>query len=133
MSGNLNYSQTSGQITDDDGNLIATGFAGNDSRPIVNPNRIHGFNNPDAQNLHKIGPLPQGVYEVGSWGDHPPLGLFSATLTQISRESYGRDGFWIHGESSTDPLNSSEGCIVLGHSDRLAVMNLNPQTITVTV
>jgi hypothetical protein len=129
---NLNYSQSTGNLTDDNGKHICTGFAGNDSRPGVNPNHIHGFDNPDAESIHGIGPLPKGKYTVGTWGDHPPLGPMSAPLTQIEGETYGRSGFFIHGGAALDVFNSSEGCVVLHRDDRETVMNMKPDTITVT-
>jgi len=115
----LTYSQSTGIMTRN-GEEIARGWAGNDSRPKVNPDRVHGYNNPDAQNLHCIGPLPQGLYKIGEWGVHPELGAHSAPLTQVSGETYGRSGFYIHGPGA-DPANSSEGCIVIPHDPRLAV------------
>ena len=81
-----------------------------------------------------IGPLPQGLYRVGPWGNHPPVGPNSAALTWIGGpNNYGRSGFFIHGPGADDPANSSEGCIVVPHDDRLRIMGLNPTTITVTV
>jgi hypothetical protein len=129
---NLNFSQSTGKVTEDDGTLVATGFAGNDSRPGVNPNHAHGYLNPAAEYLHNIGPLPKGTYSVGAWGSHPPLGAHSAPLTQTSGQTFGRKGFFIHGPSLDDPLNSSEGCIVISHLQRLAVEALAPSQITVT-
>ena len=114
------YSQSTG-IVSLNGEQVAVGFAGNDSRPGVNDGHIHGYNNPDAQAIHCIGPLPQGVYRILEWQDeHPGLGPIVAILQQVSGETYGRDDFRIHGASATDPLNSSEGCIVLPHEDRVA-------------
>jgi len=115
------YSQSTGLMTKD-GAEFAHGFAGNDSRPGVNPNHIHGYNNPDAQNKPGIGPLPQGLYRIDHWDDeHPGLGPIVAILVQIGGESYGRSGFRIHGMSATDPRNSSEGCICLPHDARVAL------------
>jgi hypothetical protein len=128
---NMNYQISTGQLTDDDGTLIATGFAGNNSRPGVNPDHIQGLNNPAMVSVRCIGPLPPGLYRVGSWGDHPPVGPDSASLTQIGGETYGRDGFFLHGPGA-DPENSSEGCIVIGHLERIKVMGMNPTTITVS-
>lgn len=129
---NLTFSQSQGTITQDDGTLVTDqAFAGNDSRPGVNPTHIQGRNNPDAQGIHKIGPLPQGVYTLGAWEEHPRLGPICSPLTQISGETFGRDAFYIHGPSSLDYANSSEGCIVVPHVPREAIMNLAPDTITV--
>lgn len=128
---NLNYCISSGHMTDDNGTLIATGFSGNNSRMPQNPTRINGMNNPNMVSVRCIGPLPPGKYTVGTWETHPDLGPNSASLTQVRGITYGRDGFFIHGPGPTDPLNSSEGCIVIGHIERLKVASLKPTTITV--
>lgn len=130
---NLTFSQSAGTITDDQGTVLThLAFAGNDSRPDVNPNHIHGFNNPGAQNVRCIGPLPQGVYRCGAWGTYPKVGQIACPLTQTSGETFGRSGFFIHGPGALDPLNSSEGCIVVPHDDRIKVMGAKPSTIAVT-
>jgi hypothetical protein len=117
----LIHSQSTGIVTRN-GQRIAKGFAGNDSRPKVNPDHIHGYNNPAAQHLRFIGPLPQGLYKIAEWQDeHPGLGPIVAILVQVSGETFGRNNFRIHGASSSDPMNSSEGCIVLSHDDRVAL------------
>ncbi|MDR3684763.1 MAG: hypothetical protein P4L11_13630 [Geothrix sp.] len=131
---NLNFSQSTGLITKDDGTSVAHGWAGNDSNP-ENPQRIHGKLNPDKQALHKIGPLPQGVYSVGPWEEkHGHLGAMVAPLTQISGETFGRDAFYIHGPDR-DPATygqESLGCIVVPHAGRQAIKDLGPETVTVT-
>ncbi len=117
----LVYSQSTGILTRD-GVELAHGWAGNDSRPGANPAHKHGYNNPDAEQLHQIGPLPQGVYKIIEWQDeHPGLGPIVAILQQVSGETYGRGEFRIHGADAADPLNSSEGCIVLPHDDRVVL------------
>jgi len=119
---NLNYCQTTGILTDDEGTVVAHGWAG----------RQEGKNNPDMEDVHSTGPLPAGTYSVGPWGDHPPVGPESAKLTQTSGESYGRDGFYIHGPGDADYGQESKGCIVIPHAEREAVMALNPDQITVS-
>lgn len=124
---NLNYSQTSGLITDDQGNTIAKGWAG----------RGYGKNNPAAQMTREVGPLPQGVYRVEAWGRHPRLGPLTARLIQIQGDTFGRDDFFIHGPSK-DPKSfgqESKGCIVILRPDREKVAALLADvgnTITVT-
>lgn len=125
------YSQSTGHLTDEQGNVVAVGFAGNDSRPGVNPQHIPGYCNPEAEAIHLIGPLPRGLYDVGKWQRYPKVGSYAAPLTQIEGESFGRNGFFIHGPSEEDPLNSSEGCIVIPHTQRMAVMKLDPDRIRV--
>lgn len=121
---NLNYAQSTGKLTQDDGTLVAVGWAG----------RGEGKNNPSMQDIKSTGPLPQGVYTVGEWHDHPRLGMMVAQLTQISGNTFGRSEFFIHGASrNLDKFGQeSKGCIVLTHNDREEVKDLNPTTITVT-
>ena len=119
---NLNYQQSTGLLTDDDGKVVAHGWAG----------RQEGKNNPDMEDVHCTGPLPCGTYSVGPWGGHPPLGPDSTHLTQTSGESYGRDGFYIHGPGTVNYGQESKGCIVIPRAERLVVMGLAPDQITVS-
>ena len=121
---NLNYAQSTGKVTLDDGSLVAVGWAG----------RGKGKNNPAMQAVKSTGPLPQGVYTVGEWRDHPRLGAMVARLIQTEGETFGRDEFFIHGASrNLDKFGQeSKGCIVLTHNNREEVKDLNPSTITVT-
>ena len=137
---NLTFKITTGTITTDEGEVITDqAFAGNDSRPGVNPDHLQGRNNPEMCSVHKIGPLPCAatpdaepcVYVFGAWGTVPGLGQNVSCLTQISGETYGRDGFFMHGESAEDPMNSSEGCVCVPHDPRVAIKNMVPDTLTV--
>ena len=119
---NLNYSQSTGAITQDDSTIIATGWAGKGG----------GKNNPAMQNIKSTGPLPQGVYSTGPWQIHPRLGPLAARLIQISGETYGRDEFFIHGPSSKNYGQESKGCIIVPRKEREKVAALLPTTITVT-
>jgi len=108
------YSQSSGKFFDEEDNLICVCYAGNNSRPGVNPTHIQGMNNPKAQHLHCIGPLPQGSYTIEKPIHHPVLGVLAMPLTpDPSNEMYGRDGFYIHGGSGDPAHNESEGCIIM--------------------
>lgn len=126
---NLNYSQSSGAITKDDGTLVTHGWAGHGN----------GKNNPTMQDQHELGPLPRGVYAVGKWeARHGNLGPIVASLTQTSGNTFGRSAFYIHGPD-TNPKEygqESKGCIVIPRPGRLAVKALlvgPSDTITVTV
>lgn len=123
---NLNYSQSTGCVTDDNGMNIAIGWAG------------HGEakNNPAMQGEQNLGPLPRGVYKVLPWEErHPGLGPMVARILQVSGETYGRSGFFIHGPSLDKAKygQESKGCIVVPRSDREKIKALNPSTITVTI
>ena len=131
------FAQSSGNLLEVAGDatetLLGTGFAGNDSRPGVNPTHIHGRNNPQAQALHCIGPLPVGWYTMGEPFHHPALGPLTFQLTPDGgNEMFGRTGFFMHGASATDPLNSSEGCIVQAHDVRQAVADSGVRRLQVT-
>ena len=121
---NINYDQVTGNITDEAGNLLATGWSG----------RGEGKNNPDMQSVHNEGPLPQGLYETGEWEhQHNGLGHDVVALHQIEGETYGRDGFFIHGPS-VNPDNygeESKGCIVVPREGRLKLEDLKPVYVRV--
>lgn len=124
------YIQDSGELDqiNADGFIIhrGVGFAGNDSRPGVNDGHIHGFNNPAAQSIHNIGPLPCGWYTASEPFHHATLGEFTFKLIpDAENEMFGRSAFYMHGESSKDPLNSSEGCIVMPYETRVNVARSN--------
>ena len=122
---NLNYSQATGIITDDDGHVIVPmgkAWAGRDK----------GKNNPDMQGVRETGPLPQGVYTVGDWGTHGHLGPDSAQLIQTKGDTFGRSGFYIHGPAMYGNYGQeSKGCIVILRLFRLKVEEMKPDTITV--
>jgi len=119
---NITYSQTTGHIMDEQGNLVATGWAG----------RGEGKNNPSAQDQHCTGPLPQGIYECGAWHDHPHLGPMVLDLHQVSGDTYGRDAFYVHGPSSKNYGEESMGCIIVPRPGREMVHALLPRRVTVT-
>lgn len=122
---NLNYSQSTGVITTDEGGVITTGWAGNGE----------GKNNPRMQAVMSVGPLPQGIYGVGEWEEtHAGLGPLVARLIQFRGKTFNRAAFYIHGPA-VDPEHrgqESKGCIVIPRPGREAVQFLNPLTITVT-
>ena len=128
MSTNLHerYHQATGhlEMIEANGNatLLGSGWAGNDSRPGVNPHQVQGRNNPAMQAEHNIGPLPRWTYTIGTPITHPHLGPLAFPLTpdpDPNGEMCGRSAFFIHGANSTDPLNSSEGCIIMPHDVRV--------------
>lgn len=126
MSGpTLTFSQTSGLVTDEAGNHVALGWSGNHD----------GKGNPTMQDVRCVGPLPQGLYRVGPWHDHPHLGPMVAALTQIEGETYGRDAFFMHGPAAIDSERygqESMGCIVVPRVGRQRVHDLAPEFIRVT-
>ena len=139
MNLNLNYAIPDGAIIRDDGMLVVPAghaWAGHDV-----PGGVQGRNNPDAVQDVAVGPLPPGVYRVGEWAFTPEdsirlgypahLGLIIASLTQIDGDTFGRNGFFMHGPGGADPRESSKGCIEVEHSYRIQVAAMKPDTITV--
>ncbi len=95
------YSQSTGQLTHN-GTLIATGYSGTGT----------GHNNPDAENIPNVGPVPRGQYQIGPPFDTTTHGPHVMRLTpDDGHDMFGRDGFLIHGDNVRH--DASQGCIVL--------------------
>ena len=76
------YEQSSGALTHN-GVLVGMGYAGAGD----------GKNNPDAQDQHNVGPIPRGVYVIGSPHDTLTHGPFVMPLTPVSsNQMFGRSG-----------------------------------------
>ncbi len=106
-------SQSTGQVTDDQGNVVGQGYAGHGA----------GVNNPALQNVPMVGPLPQGTYTIGPQRDNRTNNgrvlSGSMRLTPApDNQMYGRAGFLIHGPHSNDHQDSSDGCPVLNKAIR---------------
>lgn len=72
-----------------------------------------GKNNPLAQHIHGVGPLPQGAYWIGEPADDPHLGKYVLRLTPVTgTQLFGRGGFAVHGFNALHPADSSHGCPV---------------------
>lgn len=82
--------------------------------------RLEGRNNPDMERVKGIGPLPCGLYTMQIPHNSPTTGPYTLTLIpDASNDMHGRSSFAIHGESTTDPENSSHGCIVVSREARV--------------
>jgi hypothetical protein len=122
------YSQSSGALTDPNGNLVAHGYAGGNCGK--NP---EGKNAPDMQDQPCIGPLPRGIYTFTETEDSPKLGPFAILLIpDPSNEMFGRSTFRVHGDSISNPGNASEGCIILSRGVRTNLFNSADKAIKVT-
>jgi Protein of unknown function (DUF2778) len=103
------YSQKSGQL-DQDGNKVAIGYSG----------AANGKNNPELQNVHNLGPIPQGDWTItGPPADTKTHGPYVLRLTpEPETETFGRSGFLMHGDSKEHPGTASQGCIVVPRAVR---------------
>jgi Tlde1 domain len=79
-------------------------------------------NDPTAEPLHDLGPIPEGVYRIGDPVDTVTHGPYVLPLTpDPANEMYERSSFLIHGDSVVSPGSASNGCIIQSHATRLLV------------
>lgn len=103
------YAQKTGELQQD-GKPVATGYSGAGA----------GKNNPEMDNVSNVGPIPRGEWAVTGppvdTRDHGPyvLRLEPAGNT----ETFGRDGFLMHGDSREHPGSASHGCVILPRTVR---------------
>lgn len=108
------YSQSTGELQQN-GKPIATGYSG------AGP----GKNNPAMENIHNVGPIPQGDWTIVG----PPVNTVSHGPFVLHLEpapetqTFGRDGFLMHGDSVEHPGSASEGCIIVPRPVRKQVWN----------
>jgi hypothetical protein len=102
------YNQQNGVLLKD-GETMGTGYSGFEA----------GKNNPAMQRVEDVGPIPKGVYEIGSPHDTASHGPHVMALSPAAgTETFGRSGFLIHGDSVADPGAASHGCIILARDLR---------------
>jgi hypothetical protein len=108
------YVQLTGQMLNSDGTLLAKGYSGLGLAK----------NDPAAQHVPNMGPIPQGFYTIEAPIDSPTHGPFAMHLTPDStNEMYDRSAFMIHGDSLHAPGTASEGCIILPPAARHTIWN----------
>jgi hypothetical protein len=117
------YQQSTGELTSPDGVIVGIGYSGHGA----------GLNEPTAQNIHDVGPIPQGVWTIGRFFDDPGgKGPLVAHLTPAEgTETYGRSGFMCHGDSHAMNHTASHGCIVLGRTIRETLVASSERTLKV--
>ena len=104
------YSQSTGELTNtnQDGTM-GTGYSG----------QGEGLNNPDMQNVENVGPIPQGVYDIGTPRDSERTGPYVFDLTpQSGVDPWGRTDFQIHGDNALGNNSASQGCMILPRNVR---------------
>jgi hypothetical protein len=117
------YEQSTGRW-EHDGQLVAVCYSGTDDGDGVREPG-EGLNDPAAQELRGIGPIPVGRYLIGLPFTHPTAGPLVMRLTPFAgTNTFGRDGFLIHGDSKSAPGTASHGCVVMPHDPRAHVAEL---------
>ena len=110
------YKQSTGEMFHPDASLLTVGYSGHEA----------GKNNPDMQNVHNTGPIPEGTYSIALIVDgeghavdyeHKKAPVMHL-LPDEGNEMFGRSGFLIHGDSISAPGTASQGCIILPHEAR---------------
>lgn len=102
------YHQQSGELLHD-GAPAGFGYSGSGL----------GKNNPAMQDQPSVGPIPRGRYTIGKRHDTPTHGPCVMVLTPApGTDTFGRDGFLIHGDSKQVPGTASLGCIILSRTIR---------------
>jgi hypothetical protein len=106
------YSQSTGEMARD-GVYLCRGYAG----------FKEGKNQGSFESVHDIGPIPRGRWTITALIDkHPRLGPLCLYLTPgVNTTTFGRDQFFIHGDSLIDPGSASHGCIIIGRMYREAM------------
>jgi hypothetical protein len=100
------YSQSSGALSRN-GQLLATGYSGLGLDKDV----------PADQAVVGEGPIPEGLWTIGPAENHPQLGPHvMPLLPKPGTETFGRSGFFIHGDSLAHPGQASHGVKAFLHS-----------------
>lgn len=102
------YKQTTGQLWRN-AVLIGLGYSGYPP----------GKNRPEFQQVHDVGPIPQGEWDIGPPHDTQTHGPHVMSLTPSQEtETWGRSNFLIHGDSILSPGLASRGCVILARHIR---------------
>lgn len=118
------YHQSSGNLYNPNGILIAVGYSGEGS----------GKNVPNMADVPNVGPIPCGAYTINPPIDSPTHGPFAMPLVPNDwNEMFGRSGFMIHGDSMESPGTASKGCIVMPRVAREAIWNSLDRALIVVV
>lgn len=105
------YQQSTGILTKD-GVELASGYSGNGE----------GLNNPAMQDVHNVGPIPQGVYTIEPPHADAEVGPVAMNLIPSpENEMFGRGDFLVHGDTAAMNRTASHGCVIMPHAVRVAV------------
>ena len=117
------YEQSTGQLFNPEGELVARGYSGHGS----------GLNNPAMQAVHDIGPIPQGEYAIGPFFDD--LGgkgpIVAHLVPCVGTQTFGRSGFMIHGDNAQGDRSASHGCVILSRAVRSAIRDSSDEVLQV--
>jgi hypothetical protein len=121
------FESSTGKLFDPNQTHIASGYAGGDKG-------LHkeGINNPKFQSVHDIGPLPEGIYTMGTPIEGSHLGPLAIPLTpDHNNQMFGRSSFFIHGDHIGAPGTASDGCMIFAHNIRTLLSQSQDRQIQV--
>jgi hypothetical protein len=117
------YSQGTGVLRDPQGNEAAVGYSGNGE----------GLNNCEMQNVKQVGPIPQGLWVMGSPYNSKNVGPYAIPLKPVPlTNTYGRSAFLIHGDNNRRDRSASHGCIILPRKVRNFIVDSGVKILRVT-
>jgi hypothetical protein len=117
------YQQSTGNLTAPDGTLAGSGYSGNGS----------DLDNPAGQSDIGRGPIPEGMWTIGTFETYPHLGEVVAPLTPCpGNDMDGREGgFFVHGDNAAMNHTASDGCMVLALALREAMRDSGDTALNV--
>lgn len=117
------YQQSTGNLTTPSGEVIGQGYSG--FPPHVN--------DPIAEGLEGLGPIPVGEWTIGSFFDDPGgKGPIVTHLTPcVGTDTLGRDEFMIHGDNAQGNHTASHGCVILARPYRMAIRDSGDTSLIV--
>lgn len=107
----ISYSQSLHTFNLPDGREAVAFYAGNGKWK----------NDPEAQDVHDHGPLPQGTYTMSPQKRYPHLGPAIYLTPDPANQMFGRSRFYIHGLDPQFLSDSSDGCICAGPGIRQVI------------
>ncbi|MDW8847853.1 DUF2778 domain-containing protein [Erwinia sp. MMLR14_017] len=114
------YNQSTGVLSHN-GAFFAKGYSGVGS----------GENNPSMEREKSTGPIPKGHYRIA--GSHDTVTKVTIILQPVlGTNTFGRDGFRIHGGKKSGAHTASQGCIIIdGVSRRQQIVNSSDTILVV--
>lgn len=115
------YEQTTGKL-----------WLGSECVGVGYSGHAEGKNQPDLESVKGVGPLPRGQWRMGPAIHHQLLGPVAIPLApELGTKTYGRSGFWVHGDSRAAPGTASHGCLIFARAIRERLADSQSRTVEV--
>jgi lipoprotein-anchoring transpeptidase ErfK/SrfK len=120
------YRITDGAVTDSAGERRFVGYSGRGH------SLAEGRNNPDMIKVIAVGPIPPGLYAIGSPHTSAQTGPYTMDLDPLAgTQTFGRAAFRIHGNNAAN--DASHGCIILPPDARHAIWESGDHQLEVVI